>query len=200
MSERCPRRRFRGARLQPLASSPSSTLAAKRARARPLPRRGSRAPRRVLRALPGLRRRSRQVYRTDAAGSPRARSTPIIPRSAWAARAGAAPPSRANAAPSSSTRRVSGGPAGAQAGTLTVMVGGDQGAFDRALPVFRAFGKKHQASAARWSRAGGEAHQPAPVAAAYRAVAAGGGRFGAESASRRPARGARGRTFSRLDR
>src|SRR5713226_4491010 len=36
---------------------------------------------------------------------------------------------------------VSGGPAGAQAGTLTVMVGGDQGAFDRALPVFRAFGK-----------------------------------------------------------
>src|SRR5438067_5649274 len=36
---------------------------------------------------------------------------------------------------------VSGGPAGAQAGTLTVMVGGEQGAFDRALPVFRAFGK-----------------------------------------------------------
>src|SRR6266849_3191047 len=30
---------------------------------------------------------------------------------------------------------------GGQAGTLTVMVGGDQGAFDRALPVFRAFGK-----------------------------------------------------------
>jgi 3-hydroxyisobutyrate dehydrogenase-like beta-hydroxyacid dehydrogenase len=36
---------------------------------------------------------------------------------------------------------VSGGPAGAQAGTLTVMVGGEQSAFDRALPVFRAFGK-----------------------------------------------------------
>jgi 3-hydroxyisobutyrate dehydrogenase-like beta-hydroxyacid dehydrogenase len=36
---------------------------------------------------------------------------------------------------------VSGGPAGAQGGTLTVMVGGDQAAFDRALPVFRAFGK-----------------------------------------------------------
>ena len=36
---------------------------------------------------------------------------------------------------------VSGGPAGAQAGTLTVMVGGDQAVFDRALPVFRAFGK-----------------------------------------------------------
>jgi 3-hydroxyisobutyrate dehydrogenase-like beta-hydroxyacid dehydrogenase len=36
---------------------------------------------------------------------------------------------------------VSGGPAGAQAGTLTVMVGGDQETFDRALPVFRAFGK-----------------------------------------------------------
>ena len=36
---------------------------------------------------------------------------------------------------------VSGGPAGAQAGTLTVMVGGEQGVFDRALPVFRAFGK-----------------------------------------------------------
>jgi 3-hydroxyisobutyrate dehydrogenase/2-hydroxy-3-oxopropionate reductase len=36
---------------------------------------------------------------------------------------------------------VSGGPAGAVAGTLTVMVGGEQAAFDRALPVFRAFGK-----------------------------------------------------------
>jgi 3-hydroxyisobutyrate dehydrogenase-like beta-hydroxyacid dehydrogenase len=36
---------------------------------------------------------------------------------------------------------VSGGPAGAQAGTLTVMVGGEQGTFDRALPVFQAFGK-----------------------------------------------------------
>jgi 3-hydroxyisobutyrate dehydrogenase/2-hydroxy-3-oxopropionate reductase len=36
---------------------------------------------------------------------------------------------------------VSGGPAGAKAGTLTVMVGGEQPVFDRALPVFRAFGK-----------------------------------------------------------
>jgi 3-hydroxyisobutyrate dehydrogenase/2-hydroxy-3-oxopropionate reductase len=36
---------------------------------------------------------------------------------------------------------VSGGPAGAKAGTLTVMVGGEQAAFDRVLPVFRAFGK-----------------------------------------------------------
>jgi 3-hydroxyisobutyrate dehydrogenase/2-hydroxy-3-oxopropionate reductase len=36
---------------------------------------------------------------------------------------------------------VSGGPGGAQAGTLTVMVGGSQAAFERALPVFRAFGK-----------------------------------------------------------
>src|SRR5207237_1173237 len=36
---------------------------------------------------------------------------------------------------------VSGGPAGAQAGTLTVMVGGDKAAFDSALPVFQAFGK-----------------------------------------------------------
>jgi 3-hydroxyisobutyrate dehydrogenase/2-hydroxy-3-oxopropionate reductase len=36
---------------------------------------------------------------------------------------------------------VSGGPGGAQAGTLTVMVGGDQEPFERALPVFRAFGK-----------------------------------------------------------
>src|SRR5438067_3324869 len=36
---------------------------------------------------------------------------------------------------------VSGGPGGAQAGTLTVMAGGDEAAFDRALPVFRAFGK-----------------------------------------------------------
>ncbi len=37
---------------------------------------------------------------------------------------------------------VSGGPAGADAGTLTVMVGGDEGTFQRALPVFEAFGGK----------------------------------------------------------
>src|SRR5688572_21679681 len=36
---------------------------------------------------------------------------------------------------------VSGGPGGAQGGTLTVMVGGDQAVFDRALPVLQAFGK-----------------------------------------------------------
>jgi 3-hydroxyisobutyrate dehydrogenase/2-hydroxy-3-oxopropionate reductase len=36
---------------------------------------------------------------------------------------------------------VSGGPGGAQAGTLTVMVGGEQAVFDRALPVFQSFGK-----------------------------------------------------------
>ena len=36
---------------------------------------------------------------------------------------------------------VSGGPAGAQQGTLTVMVGGEQAVFDRALPVLQAFGK-----------------------------------------------------------
>ena len=36
---------------------------------------------------------------------------------------------------------VSGGPAGAQAGTLTVMVGGEQSVFDTALPVLQAFGK-----------------------------------------------------------
>jgi 3-hydroxyisobutyrate dehydrogenase-like beta-hydroxyacid dehydrogenase len=36
---------------------------------------------------------------------------------------------------------VSGGPAGAQGGTLTVMVGGEQSVFDRALPVFQTFGK-----------------------------------------------------------
>jgi 3-hydroxyisobutyrate dehydrogenase-like beta-hydroxyacid dehydrogenase len=36
---------------------------------------------------------------------------------------------------------VSGGPAGAQAGTLTVMVGGEQDVFDRALPTLQAFGK-----------------------------------------------------------
>jgi 3-hydroxyisobutyrate dehydrogenase-like beta-hydroxyacid dehydrogenase len=36
---------------------------------------------------------------------------------------------------------MSGGPAGAQAGTLTVMVGGDQSSFDRVLPVLQAFGK-----------------------------------------------------------
>jgi 3-hydroxyisobutyrate dehydrogenase-like beta-hydroxyacid dehydrogenase len=37
---------------------------------------------------------------------------------------------------------VSGGPAGADAGTLTVMVGGDAATFQRALPVFEAFGAK----------------------------------------------------------
>jgi 3-hydroxyisobutyrate dehydrogenase/2-hydroxy-3-oxopropionate reductase len=36
---------------------------------------------------------------------------------------------------------VSGGPAGASGGTLTVMVGGDQPVFDRALPVLQTFGK-----------------------------------------------------------
>jgi 3-hydroxyisobutyrate dehydrogenase-like beta-hydroxyacid dehydrogenase len=35
---------------------------------------------------------------------------------------------------------VSGGPAGAEAGTLTVMVGGDEQTFNRALPVFQQFG------------------------------------------------------------
>lgn len=35
---------------------------------------------------------------------------------------------------------VSGGPVGAEAGTLTIMVGGEQAAFDRALPVFRVMG------------------------------------------------------------
>lgn len=39
---------------------------------------------------------------------------------------------------------VSGGPAGAQAGTLTVMVGGDEGVFKQAEPVFRAFGRNVQ--------------------------------------------------------
>lgn len=37
---------------------------------------------------------------------------------------------------------VSGGPAGAEAGTLTVMVGGDVETFKRALPVFEQFGAK----------------------------------------------------------
>jgi len=36
---------------------------------------------------------------------------------------------------------VSGGPAGAQAATLTVMVGGEQAVFDAGLPVLQAFGK-----------------------------------------------------------
>lgn len=36
---------------------------------------------------------------------------------------------------------MSGGPAGAQGGTLTFMIGGDQEAFERALPVLRALGK-----------------------------------------------------------
>jgi len=36
---------------------------------------------------------------------------------------------------------VSGGPAGAVAGTLTVMAGGEKAAFEAALPIFQAFGK-----------------------------------------------------------
>ncbi|MER3406493.1 MAG: 2-hydroxy-3-oxopropionate reductase [Chloroflexota bacterium] len=36
---------------------------------------------------------------------------------------------------------VSGGPAGAEAGTLTIMVGGNVDTFERALPVFQAYGK-----------------------------------------------------------
>jgi len=36
---------------------------------------------------------------------------------------------------------VSGGPAGAQAGTLTIMVGGNEATFERARPVFEAMGK-----------------------------------------------------------
>jgi len=36
---------------------------------------------------------------------------------------------------------VSGGPAGAEGGTLTVMVGGDTGAFERVRPVLEAFGR-----------------------------------------------------------
>ena len=36
---------------------------------------------------------------------------------------------------------VSGGPGGAQAGTLTIMVGGDQATFDKAMPLFEAMGK-----------------------------------------------------------
>lgn len=37
---------------------------------------------------------------------------------------------------------VSGGPAGATAGTLTIMVGGEAAAFERARPVLEAFGQK----------------------------------------------------------
>ncbi|HKC28360.1 MAG TPA: NAD(P)-dependent oxidoreductase [Jatrophihabitans sp.] len=36
---------------------------------------------------------------------------------------------------------VSGGPAGAEGGTLTIMVGGEQEVFDRAAPVFASYGK-----------------------------------------------------------
>src|SRR5207245_551449 len=37
---------------------------------------------------------------------------------------------------------VSGGPAGAQAATLTIMVGGERATFERALPVLQAYGAK----------------------------------------------------------
>src|SRR3546814_15670926 len=36
---------------------------------------------------------------------------------------------------------VSGGEVGAKAATLSIMVGGDSGAFERALPLFQAMGK-----------------------------------------------------------
>lgn len=37
---------------------------------------------------------------------------------------------------------ISGGPMGAEAGTLTIMCGGDEAAFQKALPVFEAMGRK----------------------------------------------------------
>jgi 3-hydroxyisobutyrate dehydrogenase/2-hydroxy-3-oxopropionate reductase len=49
---------------------------------------------------------------------------------------------------------VSGGPTGAAAGTLTVMVGGERAAFDAALPVFEAFG-----SVIRWCGPSGSGEQ-----------------------------------------
>ena len=49
---------------------------------------------------------------------------------------------------------VSGGPTGAAAGTLTVMVGGDEAAFDTAVPVFEAFG-----SVIRWCGPSGSGEQ-----------------------------------------
>src|ERR671924_376529 len=47
----------------------------------------------------------------------------------------------AEPAGSAADAAVSGGPAGAQAGTLTVMVGGEPAAFEAAVTVFQAFGK-----------------------------------------------------------
>jgi len=49
---------------------------------------------------------------------------------------------------------VSGGPTGAAAGTLTVMVGGDKAAFEAAEPIFRAFG-----SVVTWCGASGSGEQ-----------------------------------------
>ena len=50
----------------------------------------------------------------------------------------------AKAAAPSSTRPVSGGQAGAEKGTLTVMLGGDEAACERARPVIGAYGKTIQ--------------------------------------------------------
>jgi 3-hydroxyisobutyrate dehydrogenase/2-hydroxy-3-oxopropionate reductase len=56
---------------------------------------------------------------------------------------------------------VSGGPAGAAAGSLTVMVGGDPEAFDQVLPVFEAFGKNIRRCGPVGARPGGEVGEPA---------------------------------------
>ena len=46
-------------------------------------------------------------------------------------------------------------------GTLTVMVGGEQAVFERALPVFQAFGKNIRLCGAVGAGPGGQADQPA---------------------------------------
>lgn len=78
---------------------------------------------------------------------------------------------------------VSGGPTGAAGGTLTVMVGGDQGAFDQAVPVLEVFG-----SVVAWCGESGSGEQVKLVnqllvavhALASAEAAAFGGRMGAD--------------------
>ena len=105
----------------------------------PLPRSGRRR-RVILTALP-TEDAVRQVYARDVGGGPRGsdlcRSLDGEPGAQSLVRG-----TRRSRGASFLDAPVSGGPAGAEAGTLTVMVGGDEATFNRALPVFEPFGSK----------------------------------------------------------
>src|SRR5437870_11752318 len=132
------RRRLRGARLQPLASARRGPCGKGRARG-DFRRRSRRAHRHGAHRPAHARCGGSGLPRDAPAGAPR----PDLRRPLDGQR-GPEPALRSDGARARRglPRRARLGRAGgAQAGTLTVMVGGDQAAFDRALPVFRAFGK-----------------------------------------------------------